>query len=73
MGLFSVSHHVGMRCSTNLYRFDLGANPGSEATQLMSQDMPSLGPTLCVITHLFGRVGSQGVLRMKPAEFISPK
>lgn len=62
-----------MRYSTSLYRFNIGPNPGSEATQLMSQDIPSLAPTLCVITHLFGGVGSQGVLRMKPAEFIRPK
>lgn len=45
-----------MRYCTNLYRFNLGANSGSEATQLMSQVLPSLASTLSVIRYHFGGV-----------------
>lgn len=53
--------------------FKLSANAGSELTQQMSQSIPILAVPCWVPIDLSVRVGSQGVIRMSPAEFIRPK
>lgn len=50
------------------YRFKV--NAGSQATQQKSQGTPSLGATHGVPADLCGVAGSQGVDRVRPAEFI---
>ena len=39
----------------------------------MSQGTPSLAATCWVLAHLCGGAGSQGVIRVRPAELITPK
>lgn len=45
----------------------------SEATQLMSLGITNLAATFWVITYLCVRMESQGIVRVRQAEFIRPK
>ena len=63
----------GEWCSPDLYIFKLGASAGSEATQQIPQGIPSLASTCLVFAYLGGGVGSQGVIKVRPAEFMRPK
>ena len=71
--VLSESPGRGKRCSLDLCRLKLGGSAGSEATQQMSQGIPSLAVTCWVLAQLCGGAGSQGAVRVRPAEFIRPK
>ena len=53
-------------------RWKLVASAWSGIIQQMCQGITSLGATCWVLAYLCGGVGSQGVVSVKPAEFISP-
>lgn len=69
-----MGHQVG---DSGLHQIDtdskLGASAGSEATQQKSHGKPRSVATLLVPEDLCGGVGSQGVIRMRPSEFIRLK
>ena len=68
-----MSHHVEASGVLDLYWFKLSASAGSEATQLMSQGVLSLASTQQVPEDICGGTESQGIIRLRPEEFIRSK
>ena len=59
--------------STRLILVQIQCKSGSVVTQKRSQDIPSLAGTYHVPSGLCDGAGFQGVIRVKLAEFITPK
>ena len=59
--------------SPDWYRFKLSTSAGSDTTQQMSQNIPSLADTRWLLAHLSGGLRSQRFFRARPAELIRPK
>lgn len=69
----SQSHQVGRVVFTRVIQVQSQLIVDSEATQQTSQGTPRLAGPGQVFVDLCGEVVSQGIVRVRPAEFIRPR